>query len=416
MRTSLPGYYQPTKEEFAELWKNCVFAFDASVLLDLYRSTAKTRKFLLGILEKIQDRIWIPYQAAWEYQENRLEVILKERAVYSELQESLNNLANSFKQKMQNHAIESADKITGELEKATKKIEEIIGQGAKDHPDLTRSDHIRDQVTKLFDGHVGSKYDEKRLAEIYAAGAKRYEQKVPPGYEDARKGGARQYGDLVVWNELLDYAKANQCPVVFITSDSKEDWWWKQGQFTIGPRPELVHEMMTIGQQRFYMYNVERFLEQTEKNLDIKVETGEVKKAAEEFKDIQQKRETELDFLKAYNRKLLDEARALDERRESVTEPLGELALKKVQTVDSIFLKERLAKIPVEQRSTLSIWDWAKAVEAINSKPITGRGFAAIRRAIKIGNIDDFARLSKNCLEIAEKLALYVELSHRIAP
>lgn len=134
MRSSLPGYYQPTKEEFAELWEKCTFAFDASVLLDLYRSTAKTRKILLGILEKIQGRIWTPYQAAWEYQENRLEVISKERAVYSELQASLNNLANSFKQKMQNHAIENAEKIAGELEKATKKIEEIIGQEIRGHP------------------------------------------------------------------------------------------------------------------------------------------------------------------------------------------------------------------------------------------------------------------------------------------
>src|SRR6185437_14851219 len=106
-------------------------------------------------------------------------------------------------------------------------------------------DEIRDQITALFEGRVGSRYDEKRLAEIYTLGAKRYEQKIPPGYEDTKKGGTRQYGDLVVWNEILDYGKERKRPVVFVTSDSKEDWWWKQGQFTIGPRPELIQEVAT---------------------------------------------------------------------------------------------------------------------------------------------------------------------------
>src|SRR5690349_16541372 len=130
MKNTFIGYYQPTKEEFAEVWKSCTFVFDASVLLDLYRSTEKTRNVLLGILDKMRDRIWVPYQAAWEYQENRLEVIYKERTVYSELKESLNAFANAFKQQMQNHAIESADKITEELARTTKAIADIVDQGS----------------------------------------------------------------------------------------------------------------------------------------------------------------------------------------------------------------------------------------------------------------------------------------------
>jgi hypothetical protein len=79
MKSIFAGYYRPTDKEFDELWKTCVFIFDTSVLLDLYRSTAKTREVLFSILEKIKDRIWLPYQAGWEYQEDRLDVIAKER-------------------------------------------------------------------------------------------------------------------------------------------------------------------------------------------------------------------------------------------------------------------------------------------------------------------------------------------------
>src|SRR5437588_12356624 len=118
MKTLCAGYYRPTKEEFAELWKKCLFVFDASVLLDLYRSTAKTREVLLSVLEKIKDHIWLPYQAAWEYQENRLDVIVKERELYSDLRDTLNGLMKSVQQKMDKHGVESAEKIKGELESA----------------------------------------------------------------------------------------------------------------------------------------------------------------------------------------------------------------------------------------------------------------------------------------------------------
>src|SRR5579859_710619 len=293
MKSLFAGYYRPTPEEFNELWKNCVFIFDASVLLDLYRSTAKTRDVLLKILGKVKDRIWLPYQAAWEYQENRLDVIAKERALYSELRDTLDGLVNSVQQKMHNHAVESAEKIKVEPEAATKKIIAIIDEGANQHPDLLASDHIRTTITELFHRRVGNKLDEKRLASIYQEGPKRYEQKIPPGYKDAEKGGIRQFGDLVIWMEILEQAKTMKHPVVFVTSDTKEDWWWKHGQSTVGPRPELVQEMAAFANVRFYMYNVERFLSEAEKRVDTKVESTEVKKAAEEFKEIEEKRTLE---------------------------------------------------------------------------------------------------------------------------
>src|SRR5262249_7123906 len=147
-----------------------------------------------------------------------------------------------------------------------------------------------EQITELFNGKVGAKLEEKRLAGIYQDGAKRYEQKVPPGYKDAEKGDTRQFGDLVIWNEILEKAKNVKRPIIFITNDTKEDWWWKHGQFTVGPRPELIQEMVVFASVRFYMYNVERFLSEAQKRVDTKVESAEVKKAAEEFKEIEEKR------------------------------------------------------------------------------------------------------------------------------
>jgi len=33
MKKLVPGYYQPTDEEFKRLWNECMFVFDASMLL-----------------------------------------------------------------------------------------------------------------------------------------------------------------------------------------------------------------------------------------------------------------------------------------------------------------------------------------------------------------------------------------------
>ena len=66
MKKNFPGFYRPTKEEFAELWATCIFVVDANVLLNLYRYTSKTADQLIGILKDISDRLWIPYQAAFD--------------------------------------------------------------------------------------------------------------------------------------------------------------------------------------------------------------------------------------------------------------------------------------------------------------------------------------------------------------
>jgi hypothetical protein len=393
MKSLFAGYYRPTKEEFDELWKNCTFVFDASVLLDLYRSTAKTRNVLLSILEKIKDRIWIPYQAAWEYQENRLEVILTERKLYDELRGKMEGLVKDVQQQMHNHAVESAEKIKAELEEATKKIVAIIDQGAKDHPDLMNSDDIREKITALFAGKVGKKFDEKRHATIFQEGAKRYEQEIPPGYEDAKKGGTRQFGDLVVWNEILEHAKNNNKPVIFVTSDTKEDWWWKQGQFTIGPRPELVQELIAFANVKFYMYNVERFLSGAQKRFDTNVEATEVRKAAEEFKEIEEKREDsqEKDSLSFNRFEILanEKFRRLDARAEA--------------------RKKWLSTTPVSVLVTLPVGQWSVILADLQGRPCSAEEIAILNDSFTKELIQDFAKDGHDALQLVNMVSIYIE-------
>ena len=67
MKSKLSEYYKLSESEIKEHWEKDIFCFDANVLLNLYRYSPKQEK-LFSLLEKVKDRIWITYQAAFEYQ------------------------------------------------------------------------------------------------------------------------------------------------------------------------------------------------------------------------------------------------------------------------------------------------------------------------------------------------------------
>ena len=74
MKKKLYRYYSPNKNKFTKLGKR-IFAFDANTLLNLYRYTENTRNDFIRALKTIKEKLFLPYQAAYEYHENRVGVI-----------------------------------------------------------------------------------------------------------------------------------------------------------------------------------------------------------------------------------------------------------------------------------------------------------------------------------------------------
>ena len=102
MKDKFIGFYRPSEEEFVDIWKNCIFIFDANVLLNLYRYPKETKEEFIRVIEGIVERVWLPHQAALEYQRNRLTVIAEQINKYSEvkkiLQDTEDSLCNKFTQ------------------------------------------------------------------------------------------------------------------------------------------------------------------------------------------------------------------------------------------------------------------------------------------------------------------------------
>ena len=295
MRYLFPGYYQPTEEEFTELWKECIFSFDTNVLLHIYRYSPKTRQRLFDILEKLQERIWIPHQVGYEFHKNRLTVIFDQSKAYEKISKILEeNLKiekigtlkkdlEAYKKHSTIEVKEIIEKIEAPIKEVNKSLKNNLQDLKKKHPDLLKEDIFQDKMIEILNGKIGNPYPD--LLYIYKLSEERFKYSIPPGYEDAKKKPVPDmYGDAILWLQLIDYAKSEKKPIIFVTDDDKEDWWLESGGKTISPRPELVQEMLTEAGVKFYMYSADRFLDYAQKFLHLS-EQPEVIEEAKEIRE-----------------------------------------------------------------------------------------------------------------------------------
>lgn len=287
MKSVFKGYYAPSEEEFGVLWKEGLIVLDTNVLLDLYRLPASARDELLSVLELLKERLWIPYQVALEFQRRRLTVIASERKASEEalseatdLFEEVQKIVISLQIDKRGLDIESQPLLDG-LKVANDKLIAAIDAVHKSQLDIAVSDPVRDKLDSLLYDKIGSAPADQAALDVLAEnGDSRYINKIPPGYADADKDKnpneaaffheglkyERKFGDLILWRQLLHYAREKKVKaVLLVTADRKEDWWWREKGKTIGPRPELAAEMHKIaGVDLFWMYSSVQFLANAE--------------------------------------------------------------------------------------------------------------------------------------------------------
>lgn len=268
MKKEFIGFYDPTDDEIDKAWKEGTFAFDANTLLNLYRYTDVTRKDFLHSLKTLNEKLFIPYQAAYEYLNNRIGVIDALEAAYDDLKvgfddnfdKNLKNHINKFKK----HPSILIDNIIKLHQDFLKKIDVELDKQKKKHPSFKTKDYILEELTVLFDKRVGKEIQKLDLKKIYEEGKERYSELIPPGFKDLeekkKKGDRNIYGDLIIWKELIEYSKKSKKLLIFVTDDRKEDWWKIENGKTIRPREELIKEFFDNTGIRLLIYNADQFL------------------------------------------------------------------------------------------------------------------------------------------------------------
>ena len=292
MEEKFPGYRKLQEEDFSRLWNECIFVFDTNVLLNLYRYKTSTRNELLRIFDKIKDRLWIPHQVALEYHDERLNVIKSLMAAYDKLakleKENYAKIKNELENYKERHPIIDVEMITAVLESNYKSISEELEKEKGSHPDWASKDDIKDKIYSLFERKVGESYAQESLEEIYRRGEIRYSLKIPPGYKDKNEKPDfpyKEYGDLVLWFQLIDESKRVNKHIIFITDDTKKDWFIERSS----PRPELIQEFFSETGKMLYIYSPKDFMKWSQNYLKITVaetaikEIEDVKRGDEKF-------------------------------------------------------------------------------------------------------------------------------------
>jgi hypothetical protein len=303
MQNTFKEYNQYTEQEFKKLWENCLFVFDTNTLLNMYRYSRETVEIYFKVLTRLKknNQLWIPYQVGHEFYENRINVIFEYEKSYDEILSILENTKNDIETKYKDHPFLNLEDINHKIKDGLKNTETAIRKAKNNHPKWLEKDDVLDKINNLFKDNVGKNYDEEKLEEIKKEGALRYSKKIPPGFKDIKKEESKRYGDLILWYQIIDKAKENNQPIIFISGDVKEDWWLEKNGKRLMPLPQLKKEIYEKANVDFHIYTADRFLKLSE--------TEENKISSKTIKEIRKIRELEEKRMMIKRREFLEKNR-----------------------------------------------------------------------------------------------------------
>jgi hypothetical protein len=269
--------------EFRELWEtNPYIIFDTNGFLNIYRYSTETIDQILNVLSVIpREQIMVPSQVFDEYLRNRQNVISTEYSKYREVTKEVSRIMLIAKNEIEKQFTkynkfrfplvkELGVKIDEAIESITKESEryrENIKEEIKRNEQMLREDRVHSFVEELIhSGRVGKPFTISSLIKIFSEGEERYKYKIPPGYMDLEKDKndptkRDKFGDLIIWKQILEFARDFQSPIIFITNDEKEDWWvLDKNNIPLRPRQELLDEFREYNDKTLAIMNLTNFI------------------------------------------------------------------------------------------------------------------------------------------------------------
>ncbi|MDT0293973.1 PIN-like domain-containing protein [Mesonia ostreae] len=294
--------YELSPEKEKNLWNDSIVVFDTSALIDFYYYPKETRQEIFDkIFLKLKDRLWIPYHVQFEYLKNRKGIIEKPIVEnYNPIKNEKIKDITSAKTKIlkvseqikkdtlkpEKHPFLPQEKIdefiefTKELDARVQQFEKDLTEEIAKQETEIKSLNENDTILKAFEDNlnVGPELSHSEIMRIVAEGKLRYEFEIPPGYKDLKeKIGTQIFGDLIVWKQILNYAKDIDKSVIFICNDLKIDWCYKDSRNRIeSPREELIKEFNDNNQKDFWMYNQSQFVYKAKEYLEVDIEDARI--------------------------------------------------------------------------------------------------------------------------------------------
>lgn len=243
---------------------NCVFILDTNVLLFPYKTSTQSLKELRSIYDKLikSNRLFIPARAIREFGNNRGKNLAE---IYKRLKQKENSL-DKIESKSDFYPILEKEegyiqlqKNEEELKKIIKKSREAIKSLQEKVSNYTWNDPISELYKELFSSTI-IKEVQKSKEDLIDDLTFRIEHKIAPGYNDSSKSD-KGIGDLIIWQTILEIGKDLKKDVIFVTDDSKNDWFYIEEKKTIYPKFELFDEFRRYSQNTIHIVDITTFLE-----------------------------------------------------------------------------------------------------------------------------------------------------------
>lgn len=308
LKELFPEFYQ-SKLDMKDLSSESenLLVLDTNYLLDIIQLPTTVSKKYIEALEKVKENIYIPYLVALEFNFKKSSLkkgkIKKIRKYKNEIEQSVVNIKKKIDE------IDLVDKeekeiFTNELLTMTEdylvELKKILD--SKVSSMITEEENeLYERLISVIEDKIGNKYSQKWIDEIEKEGEERYEQNIPPGFNDSSKEDeidslrmygdikyCRKYGDLIIWKDIIEYSKEYTKmgkKVVFITNDGKakqkRDLLYKVDDLTVGPNIHLMNELYMEANKEFHILNNLRFVQLVNDLSDV--EMSKLKKSSEKM-------------------------------------------------------------------------------------------------------------------------------------
>ncbi|KAA0990902.1 PIN domain-containing protein [Dyadobacter aurulentus] len=229
-----------------EIKEDCIFVIDTNALLIPYTIDSKSLEEIRSVYLNLRDqnRLLLPAQVVREFADNRPTKLKELHSALSKKMSSVQTL-NFGK-----YPILERNGIYEEILTLEKEINAKLKQYRKLSNDLIK--HIKgwswnDPVSVIYkEIFTDDKIIElnTKQEDIQKDLENRLRHNIPPGFKDHKKDDMG-VGDLIIWLTILQIASPGR-NVIFISNDSKNDWFYQSENSSLYSRFELSHEFHRI--------------------------------------------------------------------------------------------------------------------------------------------------------------------------
>jgi rRNA-processing protein FCF1 len=225
---------------------DAIIVLDTNVLLMPYslgnHSLSEIRKIYENLTST--NRLFVPERVAREFATNRS---AKVADIYASIE---NKKSGKTKHRFMYPLINDLDEMKA-VDQALKKLNESEAEYFRSIDSLLErirswdwADPISAMYSSLFDSSVLCAH-KLTNEELQTEHARRFKLKLPPGYKDSSKddGGV---GDFAIWLSLLELGKSEQKHLIFVSEETKADWWQRSNGSEFLLRYELVDEYRRV--------------------------------------------------------------------------------------------------------------------------------------------------------------------------